>query len=310
MTRVFIDGSSGTTGLRIHDRLCDRKDIELIHIADAVRKDIDAKKKAYAESDLVFLCLPDAASKEAVEMIPDDVIVIDTSTAFRTSDGWTYGFPEIQGQKDKISESRRIANPGCHAIGFISLIRPLVDKGIIPKDAQLSCYSLTGYSGGGKKTIEQYQQSNDALLKAPRIYGLSQMHKHLPEMKKISYLEKEPLFSPIISDFYSGMEVAVQMSSDDINGSIDDIRRVYSEYYTGKIVRYKESSDEDGFMSALALSGRDDMLITVTGNDQRIMLVSRFDNLGKGASGSAIQNMNIVLGFDETSGLNIKGDEI
>lgn len=303
--KVFIDGSSGTTGLQIHGRLEKRGDVDMVKIPESVKKDPKEKEKAYAESDVIFLCLPDAASKEAAGMIPEGKIVIDTSTAFRTSDGWVYGFPEMKGQRAKIADAERIANPGCHAIGFISLVKPLVDAKLLDKGKRLACYSVTGYSGGGKKMIEEYEKSNDALLSAPRAYGLTQMHKHIPEMMKIGGLEKAPLFSPIVSNYYSGMEVTVLISAEDLNGTADEASDVYSEYYTDGVVKYKKSMDEDGFLSASALSGKDIMEITVTGNGERISLTSRFDNLGKGASGSAIQNMNIAMGIDEKTGLRI-----
>ena len=309
MKKVFIDGSAGTTGLRIYERLTARQDIELITLSEERRKDTNARREMLNKADIAFLCLPDAAAVEAVSLIENaDTVVIDTSTAHRVNDGWTYGFAEIGGLREKIARSTRIANPGCHASGFISLAAPLVEKGIIPKGAQLSCFSLTGYSGGGKKMIADYENDeNKASLEAPRMYGLTQQHKHLPEMAKICGLETAPIFSPIVSSFYSGMEVVIPLFANQINGSLDDIKQVYKEYYTGKLVRFADAADESGFLSASALSGRDDMQISVYGNAERITLVSRFDNLGKGASGAAIQNMNIVLGVDETAGLDLGG---
>lgn len=309
MTKVFIDGSAGTTGLRIYERLGERKDLELIILSDDKRKDLEERKKALNSSDIAFLCLPDAAAKEAVTLLENDkTVIIDTSTAHRTADGWTYGFPEIEGQKEKIKNAKLIANPGCHASGFISLVEPLTRKGIIPKDLILSAFSLTGYSGGGKKMIADYEGEDKDSLLAPRSYGLSQSHKHLPEMSKICGLSELPLFTPIVSSYYSGMEVVITLSASQINGTIDDIKNAYKEYYTGKFIKYVDGADENGFLSASKFSGRDDMEISVFGNEDRIMLVSRFDNLGKGASGAAIQNMNIVLGIDETTGLNIGGE--
>lgn len=305
MKKVFIDGKAGTTGLRIYERLADRKDIEWIILPEELRKDLNARKNAMNDADIVFLCLPDAAAVEAVSMIENpNTVVIDTSTAHRTSDGWTYGFPELTGKAEQIKNSKRIANPGCHASGFVALVAPLVEKGIIPKDLSLTCFSITGYSGGGKKMIAEYEEEPDELLSAPRQYALTQQHKHLKEMGKITGLENAPIFCPIVSDYLCGMEVTVPVFAKDINGSIDDIKAVYSDYYKDKkLVKFVESADEEGFLSACALSGRDDMQITVCGNEDRILLISRFDNLGKGASGSAIQNMNIVLGLDETAGL-------
>ncbi len=306
MTKIFIDGSAGTTGLRINERLANRTDLELIKLTEENRKSPEARKAAIFSADIVFLCLPDAAAKEATELAKgSNAVIIDTSTAHRTNDDWTYGFPELKGQREKIKSSKRIANPGCHASGFISLVAPLTEAGIIPENLALTSFSITGYSGGGKKMIAEYEGENrDTLLDAPRMYGVTQTHKHLPEMSKICGLKTLPVFCPIVSDFYSGMEVTVPLFGKDINGGVEDIKKAYSEYYNSGVVKFVDSDGENGFMSAGALSGRDDMIVTVTGNDDRILLVSRFDNLGKGASGSAIQNMNIILGVDEKTGLN------
>ena len=307
MTKVFIDGSSGTTGLRIRERLCTRKDIELIALDEAHRKDAEARRDAFQKADVAFLCLPDAAAVEAVELAADSgAVIIDTSTAHRTAAGWTYGMPELTGGKEKIAKAKRIANPGCHASGFIALVAPLVEKGLLAKDTLLTCFSLTGYSGGGKNMIAEYEDpQRSPLLNAPRQYALGQMHKHLKEMNVVCGLENAPVFCPIVADFYSGMEVTVPLFKKDLQGSMADVRRIYAEYYTGPLIHFNEAADEKGFLSAAAFSGRDDMEITVTGNEDRILLVSRFDNLGKGASGAAIQNMNIVLGLPETEGLEI-----
>ncbi len=303
--KIFIDGSAGTTGLRIHQRLSERKELELITLPEAVRKDIHARKQAMNAADIVFLCLPDASAKEAVTLCENSsTVIIDTSTAHRTDPNWCYGFPELFGLREKIANSKRIANPGCHASGFIALIAPLVSSGILSKSIALSCFSLTGYSGGGKKMIEQYESTDkDMLLNAPRQYGLSQAHKHLPEMKLIAGIDTAPLFCPIVSDFYSGMEVTVPIFMEDISGTVEDIKNAYKNTYTGRVVHFDDACDEEGFLSANALSGRDDMQICVSGNGERILLTARFDNLGKGASGAAIQNMNLVLGVDETTGL-------
>lgn len=307
LTKVFIDGSAGTTGLRINERLGLRKDIKLIKLPEELRKDANARKEAIADADIAFLCLPDAAAVDAVLLAEGtDTVIIDTSTAHRTLDSWTYGFPELTGQKEKIRQSKRIANPGCHASGFISLVRPLTESGIIKNDEKITCFSLTGYSGGGKKMIGDYE--NDELadeLRAPRMYGLSQEHKHLKEMKKMCNLITSPIFSPIVSSYYSGMQVVVPLFKEQITGNISDIKEIYKNYFNGNIVKYVDAPDENGFMSAGTFTGRDDMEISVFGNDDRITLVSRFDNLGKGASGAAIQNMNIVLGTEEITGLNI-----
>ena len=311
MKRVFIDGSAGTTGLRIRERLAGRRDIELIALPEELRKEPSARRDALNGADIAFLCLPDAAAIEAVGMIDNpDTAVIDTSTAHRTAPGWVYGFPELADRRSQIAKSKRIANPGCHASGFIALIAPLVGAGLLPKDALLTCTSLTGYSGGGKKMIAQYEADDrDALLDAPRQYGLNQSHKHLAEMAAICGLDSPPAFMPIVGDFYSGMEVAVPLFARQLSGGIDDVKAVYRDCYAGPVVRYSDGPDEAGFLSAGALSGRDDMEIRVAGNGERVLLVARFDNLGKGASGAAIQNMNILLGADETEGLTIGVDK-
>ena len=307
MINVFIDGSAGTTGLRIADRLAARQDISLIRLTEQLRKDPAARKEAINSADVVFLCLPDAAAKEAVGMIENpQVKIIDTSTAHRTHPDWTYGFPELKGQREKIRASKRIANPGCHASGFVALVAPLVQEGLIPGDLPLSSFSLTGYSGGGKKMIAQYEDPNrSGLLEGPRQYGLTQTHKHLPEMQAVCGLERLPVFCPIVGDFYSGMEVTVPLFADWVKGSPDQIRQLYRNYYATGLVRPAEGEDPEGMLSAAAFAGRDDLQIGVWGNEDRILLVARFDNLGKGASGAAIQNMNILLGVDETTGLVI-----
>ena len=254
MKKVFVDGSAGTTGLRIIERLEKRHDIELIKLSEENRKDVNARKKALNEADVAFLCLPDAAAIEAVSLIENDnTVVIDASTAHRTNPDWDYGFPELSLEfENKIKNSKRIANPGCHASGFIALIYPLIEKGIINSDILLSCTSLTGYSGGGKKMISEYEDENmDALLKAPRQYGLSQTHKHLPEMKAITGIKNVPAFMPIVSDFYSGMEVTVPLFKENLNNGFtsEDIKSVYKEKYVGPIVNYVENFDESGFCS-------------------------------------------------------------
>ena len=304
MKKVFIDGSAGTTGLKIFDRLSLRKDVELIKIPEEFRKDPMARKDAINSSDIVFLCLPDVAAKESVSLVENkSVKIIDTSTAHRTADGWVYGFPELNNNREKIFKSNKIANPGCHASGFISLIAPLVDAKIIDKKEKLTCFSLTGYTGGGKKMIEEYESvEKPALYSAPRQYGLGQQHKHLPEMQKICNLENMPVFCPIVAPFARGMEVTVPLFSSQIKCGIEEIKEIYKEVYKGKLVHY-DDVDENGFLSAGYYSERDDMGVSVYGNNDRIILVSRFDNLGKGASGAAIQNMNILLGVDETTGL-------
>lgn len=306
MTKVFIDGSAGTTGLRIHERLSGRKDIELISVPEELRKDKKAREEAINSAGVAFFCLPDAAAIEAASLCHGSTALIDTSTAHRTDPAWDYGFPELKGRREKIASSKRVANPGCHASGFISLAEPLVRAGIIPAGLKLSCFSLTGYSGGGKKMIAEYEDpGRSPLLSAPRQYALGQQHKHLKEMALISGLEEPPVFCPIVADYYSGMELTVPLFRKDIKGDISDISEVYREYYSSGLVHFEEDDPEGGLLSGAALSGRDDMEIRVAGCDERILLISRFDNLGKGASGAAIQNMNIILGLDEKTGLVI-----
>ena len=308
MTKIFIDGSAGTTGLRIYERLESRKDIELIRLSEELRKDINARKSAINSADIAFLCLPDSAAVEAVSLAENDnTVIIDTSTAHRTNPDWAYGFPELsKDMEQKIADSKRIAVPGCHASGFISLVFPLIKAGILDKDALLTCFSVTGYSGGGKKMIAEYESADrDTLLSAPRQYGIAQKHKHLPEMTAVCGLDNAPLFSPIVADFYSGMEVTVPLFKSQINGTVDDIKKVYKEKYNGPVVKYKEDFDEGGFVSANSLTGKDSMEISVSGNEDRILLISRYDNLGKGASGAAVECMNIVMGADKTTGLEL-----
>ena len=305
MTRVFIDGSAGTTGLRIRERLSSRKDLELIILPEETRKDPAARAEALNAAAVSFLCLPDAAAAEAASFVTSpDAVVIDTSTAHRTADGWTYGMPELAGQRDRLKTAKRIANPGCHATGFISLVAPLTEAGLLKKDVRLSCFSLTGYSGGGKKMIAEYEADDpDPLYRAPRQYGLGQTHKHLPEMAKVCGLSHAPVFCPVVAPYYAGMEVTVPLTPAETSASAEEIREVYRAYYRSGLIRFADAPDENGFLSAGAFAGRDDLEVSVFGSDERILLVSRFDNLGKGASGAAIQNMNLVLGLDEKTGL-------
>ena len=309
MTKVFIDGSAGTTGLRIAERLSSRKDIELITLTEENRKDIKARKEAINQADIVFLCLPDVVSIESVSLCENEnTVIIDTSTAHRTNSDWAYGFPELSKKfEEKIKTSKRIANPGCHASGFIALIYPLIESGILKDDALLSCVSLTGYSGGGKKMIAEYEaEDRDELLDAPRQYGLSQSHKHLPEMTAVTVIKNAPAFCPIVGDFYSGMEVTIPLFPEMLNNaSIEDIKNIYKQKYNGPIVTFVDNFDESGFVSANKLKIKDSMEVSVSGNDDRILLIARYDNLGKGASGAAVECMNIVLGCDITTGLEI-----
>ena len=310
-TRVFIDGKEGTTGLKIHDRLKYIKDIELISLNEADRKNINKRKEALNSCDIAFLCLPDAAAAEAADMIENDnVILIDTSTAHRTEPGWTYGFPELgKEHTEKIINSKRIAVPGCHASGFIVLIYPLIENNIISERAGLTTFSITGYSGGGRKMIAEYEScERDKKYGSPRQYAITQKHKHLKEMISVTGLNREPVFCPIVADFYSGMEVTVALFKEDLlNGNtVEDIKSIYKIKYNGKIVKYVENDDDNGFLEADYMAGFDNMIISVHGNDERILLTARYDNLGKGASGAAIECMNYKLGKDITDGLNIK----
>ncbi len=307
MTKVFIDGSAGTTGLRIVQRLSQRKDLELLILPDGLRKDPSARADALATADVAFLCLPDDAAKESAALAQGmKVKLIDTSTAHRVDPDWVYGMPELSGKRQQILASSRIANPGCHASGFVALVAPLVEQGILSEDTSLSCFSLTGYSGGGKKMIAEYESPcRSPLLKGPRQYALTQAHKHLKEMVALCGLKAAPVFCPIVGDFYSGMEVTVPLFAKDVKGTMEDIQSLYQNYYRDGLIRYCQQPDPDGMLNAAAFSMRDDMEVSVYGNEDRILLVARFDNLGKGASGAAIQNMNILLGIDEFTGLNI-----
>ncbi len=308
--KIFIDGRAGTTGLRIYERLEKRDDIELIILSDDERKDTAARKRALNEADVAFLCLPDDAARESVSLIENDkTVVIDTSTAHRTLEGWTYGFPELSDAiEEKLADSKRIAVPGCHASGFIALVYPLIEKGIISKDSLLTCHSITGYSGGGKKMIAEYDDPDRSpLFDAPRQYALGQTHKHLKEMKAITGLQNEPIFCPIVSDFYSGMTVTVPIFKSQLNDgySVEDIKKLYAERYSSELVSFVECADESGLISGAKLSGLDSMKISVAGNDERILLIAMYDNLGKGASGAAVECLNYVLGVEKTTGLEI-----
>lgn len=306
--KVFIDGKAGTTGLRIYERLECFDGIELISLSDEKRKDPEARKEALNSADVAFLCLPDDAARESVSLIENEnTVVIDTSTAHRTLDSWAYGFPELSDKfRNKIKNSKRIAVPGCHASGFISLVYPLVEAGALDGSENLSCFSLTGYSGGGKKMIAEYEEEPDELLGAPRQYGLTQTHKHLKEMVKIAGLNTAPAFCPVVGNFYSGMEVTVPVFKSDLkNGfDIEKIKEIYKSKYTSDLVKYCDDSEE-GFLSSAILSGKDSMIVSVYGNEDRIILVARYDNLGKGASGAAVECLNIVLGNEDTKGLEI-----
>ncbi|MCR5042337.1 MAG: N-acetyl-gamma-glutamyl-phosphate reductase [Clostridia bacterium] len=307
MKKVFIDGSSGTTGLRIRQRLSERSDIELLSLADEDRHDEAKRLSAIDEADVAFLCLPDQEALNICKLASGvDTVIIDTSTAHRTDPGWVYGMPELPGQHEKIKNSKRIANPGCHASGFIALIKPLVDAGLLKKEARITCTSLTGYSGGGKKMISEYENvSRGPGLDSPGTYALTQNHKHLKEMKAICGLDDPPAFMPVVGDFYSGMQTLIPLFSKDLNGDAEDVRKVLRSAYPSGVIRYSEEATESGFIYANEMAGSDGMRIGVSGNGERILLYALFDNLGKGASGAAVQNMNIALGLPETIGLKL-----
>lgn len=314
-TRIFIDGSEGTTGLRIHERFAARDDIEIIPIAPEKRKDVEERKRLINESDITFLCLPDGAARESVSLIENDKVrVIDTSTAHRTEEGWAYGFPELsEAHRQKIRDGKRVAVPGCHATGFISLVYPMISGGYLPEDYPVSAFSLTGYSGGGKKMIGEYEgQERHEALASPRVYALSQQHKHLKEMKKITGLSKEPLFSPIVADYYSGMAVSFPIYGEYLRktASPEAVCHFLSEFYAGqrfvKVMPLGADAElHGGMIAGNGCTGWDGLRIFVTGNEERLLLTAQFDNLGKGASGAAIQCLNIMLGCEEDKGLNL-----
>ena len=312
--KIFIDGSEGTTGLRIFERFEKRDDIELLRIDSDKRKDPEERKKLINSSDITFLCLPDDASRESVSLVENpEVVIIDTSTAHRVLPDWTYGLPELyKERRQEIKESHRIAVPGCYATGFITIVNPLVRMGILPNDYPVSSFALSGYSGAGKKAIAVYEgDEKPADFESPREYALSQQHKHLKEMQKMSALSRPPLFSPIVDDYYSGMIVSVPLYTDMLKGISDpkEVRDKLAAFYEGerfiKVNEYGAESETNGFIAANVKSGWDGLEIFVTGNEDRIVVTSRFDNLGKGASGAAVQCMNIVLGCDEAKGLNL-----
>ena len=312
--KIFIDGSEGTTGLRIHERFAEREDVELLPISSELRKDKEERKRLINSSDITFLCLPDAAAEESVSLVENDhVRIIDTSTAHRTMEGWAYGFPELSKEhREAIAAGNRIAVPGCYATGFISLVYPMVAEGLISADYPVSAFGISGYSGGGRKMIAAYEaeEREDALL-APREYALSQAHKHLKEMKKIPGLKREPLFSPIVADYYSGMVVSVAVYTELMNKgrTPQEVWKYLADFYAGsRFVRVMPFGAEEASANMLAgnaMSGRDSLRIYVTGNEDRVLLSSQFDNLGKGASGAAIQCLNIALGCEESKGLHL-----
>lgn len=312
--KIFIDGSEGTTGLRIHERFAEREDVELLPISSELRKDKEERKRLINSSDITFLCLPDAAAEESVSLVENDhVRIIDTSTAHRTMEGWAYGFPELSKEhREAIAAGNRIAVPGCYATGFISLVYPMVAEGLISADYPVSAFGISGYSGGGRKMIAAYEaeEREDALL-APREYALSQAHKHLKEMKKIPGLKREPLFSPIVADYYSGMVVSVPVYTELMNKgkTPQEVWKYLADFYAGsrfiRVMPFGSEEESANMLAGNAMSGRDSLRIYVTGNEDRVLLSSQFDNLGKGASGAAIQCLNIALGCEESKGLHL-----
>lgn len=313
-TKIFIDGSEGTTGLRIYERFQGRDDIELLKIDSELRKDLNERKRLINASDITFLCLPDAAAKEAVSLVENEnVIIIDASTAHRTEEGWAYGFPELSAaHRDAIKKGKRIAVPGCYATGFISLVYPMIAEGILPADYPVSAFGLSGYSGAGKKVIAAYEaEERPEAFDAPREYALTQSHKHLKEMQKITGLAKQPLFSPIICDYYSGMVMSVPIYTDMLLKchTPEEIYKVFDKFYEGekfiKVMPPEAEAGEGNMLAGNGCSGWDGLKIFITGNEDRVVLSAQFDNLGKGASGAAIQCLNIVLGCEEDKGLQL-----
>lgn len=308
--KIYIDGKEGTTGLQIYDRLADRSDIELLLIDEAKRKDREERKKFINQADLVFLCLPDAAAVEAVELAENPKVkIIDASTAHRTAAGWAYGMAELSEEhREKIKTSARVANPGCHATGFITSVYPLAAKGVIPADYPLTVFSLTGYSGGGKKMIAEYESpEKPESYFAPRVYGLNLKHKHLPEMQTVCGLSHPPVFCPVVDDYYKGMAVTVMLQNRLLNGqpSAKEIRSILASWYEGQKLITVHPFGYDGMISAGTMAGKDSLQLIVNGHGDQTIVTALFDNLGKGASGAAVQNMNLMLGFEETAGLNL-----
>lgn len=312
--KVFIDGEQGTTGLRIAQRLSTRGELSILTLPQERRKDAAARREAIHSADITFLCLPDDAAREAVALAGGSrARIIDASTAHRVLPDWRYGMPELSAQQARcIASGDRVAVPGCHASGFVALIYPLIQRGFLAADSLLSCFSVTGYSGGGKQMIAQYEApQRENVLQSPRQYALGQTHKHLAEMREITGLRQSPLFSPIVADFYAGMLVSVPLHGSLLRrcAGVDELRKFYRDYYAqSKLIQVCELAQyaADGFLAADALAGADDMQLFVSGEQDRILLNARLDNLGKGASGAAIQCMNLMLGLPETAGLVIK----
>ncbi len=316
--KIFIDGKVGTTGLRIFERLADREDIILLTLSEEERKNLESRKKIINESDVTILCLPDVAAIEAVSLVENEnTVIIDASTAHRTNKDWIYGFSQVEeSQEKKLSEGKRIAVPGCHASGYIALIKPLIDQGIIPKNLPLSGISITGYSGGGKEMIHDYEGDSSETnqvrgcqkYQAPRHYALGQTHKHLKEIQAITGLVVTPILEPIVAPFYSGMLLTIGLYKEQLceGYTLEDVKKVYQKQYHSELVQYVENLDDGGFLSADKMSGYDNMLITIHGNEDRFVLTALYDNLGKGASGAAVEALNMVLGVEQTRSLNIR----
>ncbi len=310
--KVFVDGQEGTTGLQINEYLSRRSDVELLRIDADRRKDAAERARLLNAADVAFLCLPDAAAREAVTLVTNPMTcIIDASTAHRTLPGWVYGLPElVPGQRELIRAGKRIANPGCHASSFVLLVRPLVDAGVLPADCPISCFSLTGYSGGGKKMIEQYRAGGDARLEAPRQYGLGLAHKHLPEMKSHGGLSRLPIFAPVVGNFYKGLAVSIGLRVDQLRAgaTAERVHQALAEHYAGeRFVRVMPLNDpqalDAAYFDVQACNDTNRVDIFVFTRDDQVMLISRMDNLGKGASGAAVQSMNLHLGVDEATGL-------
>lgn len=313
--KIFVDGQEGTTGLKIHEYLNKRDDIEVLFIDSEKRKDIEARRALLNEADIAFLCLPDVAAKESVSLIENkNTRVIDTSTAHRTDINWTYGMAELnKNQREAIKNSYRVAVPGCHATGFIAAVNPLVSQGVVPKDYPVTAYSISGYSGGGKKLINWCEENHFSNMDSPKPYRFDLKHKHLPEMQKITGLAYEPAFTPMIANYYKGMSVTVSLFTRLLNKnySVSDIHGILTEYYSGEdfinvVPANIEDYLEDGYFDVEANNDTNRLDIFVSGNEDQILITARLDNLGKGASGAAIQNMNLMLGLDEKIGLRVK----
>ena len=305
--KIFVDGSSGTTGLRIADRLAGREEFTLLTIPEADRKDVHARAAVINQSDLSFLCLPDAAAREVLPLADPAVRILDTSTAHRTAPGWLYGLPELHGTRDALPAATRVAVPGCYATGMIVLVAPLVRMGLLPKDYPVTCHGLSGYSGAGKSGIAQYRDpGRDIALESPRPYGLTLSHKHLPEMQAVCGLSTTPVFCPIVDDYYAGMEVTVPLHLPLVGRSARELAGALQDYYRDEpVIHVHPLNEAPAFLPANTLAGRDslDIYTTVSPDGERMLLISVLDNLGKGSSGAAVQCMNLMLGLPETAGL-------